>query len=418
MALDLTTAAAILKTRYEGFPEVKVLGFQDNPFFAMVPKDSGGAGDGEKVPMRYASVNARSATFSTAQSQSSSKSSKFAAWTITYQNNYSLAQITGKVLKAARTDVGAFIRAMNPEIESAFTSIYRDIERDLFRDASGFIGQGDSSTTVTATTFYLADAAQAHNFEVGMTVGAALNAASAIRSGSTVITGIDRDAGTLESATNWDTAITSLTNADYLFPVGDRLVANDTLKLYGLEAWAPTAAPTAGDSHFGVDRSVDVQRLAGIRYDASTGTPLDEALVNAQSIGAQNGAVPNMAFLNPIYMRQLLNSLGSKKEYNSMPAQGDKGEIADISFRTVVLHGDRGDINVMGHPLCQHNRAWMFDMRQLKLMSMGPFPAIINDDGAGEILRVYNADSVEARIGGYAQLVTQNAGCIINIKLA
>lgn len=418
MALDLTAAASILKTRYAGFPEVKALGFQDNPFFAMVPKDTGGAGDGEKVPMRYASVNARSATFSSAQSLAASNASKYTHWTITYQNDYSLAQVTGKAKRAARNDVGAFIRALDPEIESAFSSIYRSIERDMFGLGDGFLGVGDGAWTVASTTLTLANAAQAHNFEVGMEVGSAANNTSAIRVGTATITGINRDAGTLTTDSNWSTQIASIANTDSIFPVGDYVSASDRLKLKGLLAWCPSTAPTAGDSFFGIDRSVDVQRLAGVRYDASSGVPLDEALVNAQSILAQNGAQADMAWLNPIYMRKLLNLLGSKKEYGSRCAIGENGSpLADISFRTVMLHGDRGDIHVMAHPLCPYDRAFMLDLRQLKLLSMGSFPSIIDDDGQ-QILRVYNDDAVECRIGGYAQLVTNNAGAIANIKLA
>lgn len=417
MALDLTAAASILKRRYAGFPEVKALGFMDNPFFAVIPKDTGGAGEGEKIPMRYASVNARSATFANAQTLAGTNASKYTHWLITYQNDYSLARITGKAKRAARNDVGAFIRAMDPEIESAFASIYRSIERDLFGLGDGFLGVGDGAWTVASTTLTLANAAQAHNFEVGMEVGAAANNTSAIRVGTATITGIDRAAGTLTTDSNWSAQITSIANTDSIFPLGDYVSASDRLKLYGLRAWAPDTAPTAGDNHFGVDRSVDVDRLAGIRYDASGGVPLDEALVNSQSIAAQNGAYPNLCWMNDIWFRKLLNLLGSKKEYGSMAAVNEDGTpLADISFRTVMVHGTKGDIHVMGHPLCPYDRSFLLDLRQVKLLSMGSFPSIIDDDGQ-QILRVADADSIECRIGGYAQMVTQNAGCIVNVKL-
>ena len=418
MSLDLTAAGSFLKQRYQGFPEVKALGFQQNPLFAVLPKDSGGGGLGDKIPMRYASVNARSATFAQAQTLAASNASKHTHWQITYHNDYSLARITGKARAAARNDLVAFIRAIDPEIESAFASAYRSIERDLFGVGDGFLGVGDGAWTVASTTLTLTDASQAHNFEVGMEVGAAANNTSTPRTGTATITAIDRDAGTLTTDSNWSAQITSIANTDSIFPAGDYVSASDRLKLRGLRAWAPDTAPTAGDNFFGVDRSVDVQRLAGIRYDASGGVPLDEALVNAQSIAGQNGAYPNVCVMNDVEYRKLLNLLGAKKEYNSLPGIDEKGNpLADISFRTVMLHGSKNDIHVMPNPFCPYDRSFMFDLQQIKLVSMGEFPGILDDDGQ-QILRIADADGVECRIGGYAQLVTQNAGSIVNIKLA
>jgi len=414
MALDWSATSAMLKERYN-FDRILKLGWRKYKFFMILRKDFGAGGDQEKIPVDVASVQARSATFSTAQSLAASLSGTRRAFEVTCQENYSLARVTGKMIAATRNNEVAFLKALEGEIDGAYDSILKDTERDLFRDGHGLLAQVASVSTTTLT---LANAADAHLFEVGMEVVATTGSGANPRSGSATITAIDRDAGTLESDSNWTSQITGLTANDYLAPQGDFTAANDRKKIYGLEAWCPATAPSAGDSFFGVDRSVDVQRLAGTRYDATTNNEnLDEALINAQSEGAMNGALPRICFMSNVNYRKLVNLLGSKKEYGLVPAQGREGPLADIGFKSVKVYGDEGEIDVLSHPYCPIDVAWMFDPDALVFMGMGEYPAIIDDDGQ-RVLRVYNDNSVEARIGGYPQLATQNPASIVRIKLA
>src|SRR5690606_37988352 len=114
---------------------------------------------------------------------------------------------------------------------------------------------------ISTNTITLTEADDVRNFKIGMTLIASANAdGSTPRTGSAVVTAVDEDTGTVtvDSAAG----ITSFANSDYLFRKGDPGTCVD-----GLEVMFPLTAPTTGDSFRGVDRSVDVRRLAGCRVN-------------------------------------------------------------------------------------------------------------------------------------------------------
>jgi hypothetical protein len=76
---------------------------------------------------------------------------------------------------------------------------------------------------------------------------------------------------------------------------------------------------------------------------------------------------------------------------------------AEIMFRGIQINGPRGPIKVVPDQNCPNDRAFMLDMDSWKLYSLGKAPKILDTDGL-RMLRDSNADSVEVRVGYYAQL--------------
>jgi len=414
MSATVTTQAAVLKEHYP-WDEVAEGGYRRNKAFATVNKRTDAGGDQEKFAVDFAHNQAGSYTFSVAQALAADLNSNKKAFEVTTTENYHMAHISGKLIRATAGNTHAFLRGVDMEIKGAFGGIERDIERDFFRNGSGKIGTFASESTVTMTP---GNAWETHCFEYGMEIGAAADGASAIRSGTTTVTGVSRSAGTVLSDATWTTAITSLTAGDMLFRKGDYDSANDLNKLYGLEAWCPATAPTTGDSHFGVDRSVDVERLAGVRYDGSSDT-VEEAFINGQSEGSANGANPRVCWASNYNVRRLVNTMTTKARYGKMDAQGAKGSsiAGHLGFRTIIIDGDEGEINVLANPLVPYDVAWMIDPDCIFLLSMGKMPGVLEEDGE-TMLRYYNADTYEIRIGYYAQMACNDPSGIVRVKLA
>ena len=418
MAFTSTEAAAILKEHYP-FTKVAEAGYLQNKFLALVPKVLVAGGDQEKIPIDVSPNQARSATFGTAQTLAASLSSVKRAFELTTVSNYAIARVSGKVIRQTKQDAHAFVRAVDSEIKSAFKSISRDIERDLFRAGDGAIGSYLSNSTVTLT---LGNATQAHCFEYGMELVSAANNTSALNNtgGANGVTSVNRAGGTLVSDIDWSTPWSGVSAGHLIFCQGDYVSSSDRLKISGLEAWCPATAPGGADSFFGVNRSIDVERLAGTRYDGSALT-IEEALINGQSEGAANGAAPDTCFMAPYNVRRLINALGSKKSYEvtreTMNAQGFNGPIGSIGFQVLVIDGDEGPIRIVSDPLVPYDVAWMVKLSALTLFSMGDFPGVLDEDGQS-MLRVSNDDSYEIRVGYYAQLGSQEPGCIVRVKLA
>lgn len=393
MQVDNTAASAYLKQRF--LPKrIANLSYEGAPLFAMLPKKTDFGGENLKVPVSYADLKGRSATFSVAQANK--QGSDTTAFEITTVEDYALFSIAGKTIRQSRGDMNAWLPTLEKEAESAARSLARSASMAVYRDSVGAIGVIDS--TVTGTTLTLASRADIQNFEKGMRVYFAdPSSPYTLRdSGETVtISAIDRDAGSMTVSTL--TNIAGLTAADLIIPEGDR-----NARLSGLSAWIPASAPAA-TAFFGVDRTADAVRLGGLRYNAA-GQNVLEAITNAAARCAENGGNPDRLFVNFDKWREIVGYLGSNKEYTQGAAfVGGDGPKADVGFKGVRFHGPNSTIEVYADRHCQPNTGWLLTMDTWCLHSSGAMPGLLEEDGQS-ILREATSDGYEGRWGYYAQL--------------
>ena len=168
-------------------------------------------------------------------------------------------------------------------------------------------------------------------------------------------------------------------------------------RVAGLADWVPVTAPSASESFFGVDRSVDT-RLGGLRVVQSTeGVGLEDTLIIAQSLQAREEGSPSLALMNHVYHRKLIQELGSKKIFAVTNAQGPNGMIADVGYRGVVVIGDKGDIRTVPASRCVAPNAWVLTPDTFLLASLFAPIRFINEDGL-DYLRLASDDGIEARM--------------------
>jgi hypothetical protein len=340
-------------------------------------------GENYVQPIIFGNSQGASATFANAQANKTAGSIK--KFTITTVKDYSLASIDNETILASKNNSGAFMSAVSFATDGAFAQASRSLAGAVYGSGSGKLGQV-VSTYSSGTTITLSQASDIVNFEVGMKI----NFAVAETGGSVIatkptISNIDRDAGSFVVSD-----ATSVLADHYIYRDGDY-----DLKLKGLEAWLPGSAVTSA-SYFGVDRSVDKSRLAGIVYDGST-APIEEVVISAAARLAREGGKPTHLFLSYEKFAELEKSLGSKVQYVDLKAD------ADVGFRGIVINGPRGPIKVIADQNCSHNKAYMLQLDTWKLLSRGPAPQILNMDGIDR-LRDSSADSIELRIGFYGNL--------------
>ncbi|MEZ0208569.1 MAG: phage major capsid protein [Candidatus Paceibacterota bacterium] len=402
MALDLTSFASALKAHYTN-DRVENMVYQDNPLLAMVPKMEDFGGKNLPIPIIYGNPQGRSASFSSAQANKTS--SQLKDFVLTRAKDYSLASIDNETLEASKGNSNAFMEAATTEIDGAIHSAARSLAIALYGTGSGKIGQLSATSGVT-TLITLAEPEDVTNFEKGQTlVLSTANGGGSLKTGTLTVTNIDRDLGTVTVTPSMATLTAVGAVNDYIFVQGDY-----DAKIKGLLAWLPSVAPSPSESFFSVDRSSDASRLAGIRFDGSA-MPIEEALVKAASRAAREGAKPDYCFVNYSKYADLENSLGSKVQYIDMKVN------AEIAFRGIQINGPRGPIKVVPDQNCPSDRAFMLTMNVWKLYSLGKAPKILDTDGL-KMLRDSSADSVEVRVGYYAQLGCRAPGWNVNIKLA
>jgi hypothetical protein len=404
MTATKTTLDGVLKELYAG-QAVQDLVYDESsrPFLSLLKKNTSFAGVGMPLPVVYEDIAGRSYSFSHAQGNVGG--SRMTQFLIDTTENYSIARITTDALLRSRNDKGAFLNGLKHEIDSAIRRLANDIESSLFRNGSGAIGVISGTPTTTLT---LASADDVVNFAVGMSIVFADTEAAALRSSTpSVITGVDRDAGTVTAAASFS-GTSGAQDGDYIFVEGDYDSASDRNKIRGLDAWIPSSAPGA-TAFFGVNRSVDPTRLGGLRYTGNAAA-IEESIVGAAArLGRECGAVPDVALMNYSTFRRLVNELGSK-------VQRDPGKNATGGFQTLETYGPRGLISCKPATFCQDNVIWLLTSSSWQLVSMGEPVSILDQDGS-KVLRVSDADALEVRVASFSQLGCNSPGKNVRISL-
>jgi hypothetical protein len=393
--------------------------YKENPFLALVPKNEspdGFAGKYIPVPLEYGNPQGRSHSFANAQNQQTATS--LVSFFVYVISDYQLVTITNLLMEQTKSNAGAFVDAAKLQIDGGIRNITNNIAFELF--GSGTATRGISSTastqvgvTVGGTTLPLTNANSIVAFEVGMLLVASATDGGAPSTDTVLITSVDRDAGiitgTASAATlsaNWAIG----TGMAYLTISGDLPTTGATntgsyLALSGLAAWLPMTSPGPTDSFWGVNRSTDPTRLAGIRYNASAYT-IEEGLTNALALLNREGGKPDIAIIDFASYAALVNSLGAKVQYVQV-----KHDEVEVAFEGITFQSAYGRVTILADRSCPPQTCYLLTMDTLKMRSLGKVPHILTYGMEGlEGLRVGNADALEIRIGYYGNLICSAPG--------
>jgi hypothetical protein len=394
----LNTFNDALKELYRG-QKVHNLVYKGNAFLGIVPKFNGFVGRNMPLPIIFGTPQSRSATFTDAQNNNAHM--LVDQFTLTRVSNYGIGVISGELLDAADGNLGSFLKSSSAIIDGVFLSVSRSLSNNLYRTSEGSLGAvakqpGNVDPAPTDTTIVLTDANDVQNFEVGMEVQLIDGTSGDLQDAgaSSVITAIDRTGGVLTISC---APFVSITENDRIVPIGDfQNMAS------GLAEWIPVAAPDA-TPFFGVNRRQDTIRLGGCRYNGSADT-IDTAVINLSGIIAQNGGSPDVLLISYPNWRALQDTLGAQVRYVQVPARGVKGEeLAKIGFQALEIMGAKGVIKVLPDDSCPVGLGYMLQLDTWVLATLGECPRILTRNN-NDTLTVYNADSVEVRVGYYGQL--------------
>ncbi len=407
--LDLTAMNAALKELYDG-QVVENLVYADNPFLAMVPKRTDFGGKYKPIPIITGVSQGRSATFANAQGNQSAV--QIESFLLTRVSDYSIATIDNQTMLASRTDKMAFLEGSKLVIDGAIRSITNSLASALFRSGTGSLSQ---IASITAGVIVLSNASDVVQFEVNMTLQSNATDGGTPRAALGYVTAVNRSLGQITvSATSLGGAAgspTGWTAGDFLLVQGD-----NNAKIKGLAAWLPLVPPTTTDNFFGVNRSVDTVRLAGVNYNG-TAQSIEEALIDASSLLAREGGKPNVFITNFASYSALEKSLGAKVQYVQFGKDGQANP-AEIGFRGILVNGANSMIKVFPDRNCPALTGYLLQMETWALESLGEAPQILRYGDGLEMLRVYNADAGEVRVGYYAQLRTNAPGWNAVVQLS
>ena len=397
---DLTQAAYILKRKYA--TKAADVAMRDHPTATAVRKSDGMTGPATSFfyAVKYANPQSVGTTFSTIQTNgASSNGSTGVQFQAPRRKKYGVVTLDGEAICACK-DNGAFYDLVTLETEGVLEEHGDSLSFEMFRDGDGWLGRRSSESSDVTT---LTDSWNARNFKVGMIVTASANAdGSSPRTGTTSITSVDEDGGTIGLDTS---AITSYADNDYLFRA--TTTGTNSHIVDGFQSLFPLTAPSSGESYRGVDRSVHPNLLAGTRV-SDTSAPAEDnaglACVNirmAHKIRKGFGVI----VLNPIDFYKMTRRTNAKVTYDG------GGVKAVVGFEGIDLATPAGTMRVISDPDCPQQRGFVLDLSALYWKTLKPWVHIIMDDGL-KSLRVYNDDSIEFRTRSMGNLIAEApAGC-------
>jgi len=366
------------------------LTFEDNPFLAAILKADDFIGEDLAIPVIVGNPQGRSAAIADAITGKSV--SQIKRFILTRVQDYGAVDLGREAMLASRSNEGAFMQVKTLEMDGIIAALSNSLSRALFGNGGGSIGRVNNSGFAT-TALDLVKDSDAVNFEINqiLELASADGTSGAVRTGSLTVTAVDHDASSNQVTTSADlsTGVAAIAQNDFIFANGDF-----GIKVVGMDGWIPSSAPGA-TTFFGLDRTVSIARLSGLRLDGST-LPVKETLIKAASKLARFNSTPDHAVVSYTTLENLSLELGTQVVRDQLQADGP------FNFETIQLRTANGIVKIFADRSCPNGVGWMYKARHLKLHHLSGIPHIFQDDGL--LARNSTTDSYELRAGYYANL--------------
>jgi len=359
---------------------MKNIVYAKNPWLAMIPKNEspdGFAGKYIPVPLEYGNPQGRVHVFANAQNQQTASS--VVSYFVYAVQDYQIVTITNLLMEQTKNNAGAFVDEASRTMDNGFRNISNNMAFELF--AGGTATRGQISATAPSysaptLTFTLSNSQNVVQFEVGMTLQAsATDGGAALQNtpgtiDAIQVTSVNRGTGVISGTVVQGAPQTSWAAGSFLQVLGDIGIGGSStiagmLGLSGLAAWIPNVDPPSNDNFWGVNRSADPTRLAGLRYNAQSQT-IEEGLTSALAYGNREGASFDLIIMDFISYAALVNSLGAKVQYVML--EHDEVEVA---FEAIHFHSAYGKIPVVADRSCPPQTAYCLTTDTWKLRTLG-----------------------------------------------
>lgn len=297
---------------------------------------------------------------------------------------FGLFNINQPEILSTSEERGAYMKALNNKMAGAFDGLSKTLAMYLYGGKAGVIDTVKASATLAAT---------------GNTLTITSAGAIKLDVGSRIVFAQGTPTGTLYGSGAYAT-VTNIDDNDITFDcqtglVGVSLSAGDYIELYtartgnvfsGIEG-LPDIIPYFEDrtgtnwtsyiatDFRGVDRSVAPSRLAGqFVKNAGTGsTPLTDALVSLLKKTKRAGGINDIIVINDETFEKVGAELGLQRNlWQATNEANPSKQSATAGYNKLgVAFSDAFIGRTVVDPYCPEDKAWMFEMDDLKLYDMG-----------------------------------------------
>ncbi len=415
-----------LKRRFDQ-PYVNTIAWSRGKLAAMLAKT---AGDGDKWTYGLAlgdSPNV-SADFSVAQALSATDpSTQLYQPQIDWYTQYGIARISGKSMRAAKSNMGGMFGKFSGQLDGMMRGVMKAFSSQVYRAGYGAIGTVDATNNgglgFAQPILVLGKPEDAINFDKGQLLQASQSESGHVlrSSGTTLkVLSVQFQTGRVTMTGNLSAGIAAIAAGDTLFAKGNRQDSATPARtcVPGVLAWGPTAQITATENFYNLDRSLDgrlqftiVDATGGVTNGATEEEAIIQGITEARRWGGQNHTV----FLNPTRMKNII--LQGQARRRNVAVKGPLG----MGFSAIALEmPSGGEAVLVDDPFCPVDNVFGLDMKSIKYVGLGSnkIPEFIDDDGAGQVLRISDDDGVESRTGFYGTIACNNPIGNFTIKMA
>jgi hypothetical protein len=376
--------------------------WRDNVFLGLVDKETGGGQQVmQSIKIGRTAGHGADVTQAIANASPESRRKFITPW----GKSYAIENVDNTEIDVSGEDEGAIVELLGDAMEGCMRKVSEDLEFDCFGDGFGTRGVIASHTGAASPfTLTLSQASDTIKWNVGdIGVSSVANNSAALDTGSFLVTAIDTDAGTMTvtTANAWAGAAN---DAHFIFFAADKIAGSyaTAQKVYGLKLWIPVTAPAPGIDSTGVDRSVDPNKLAGVRFDCRGLDPKQAVNALVTQICVNRSARPDAIFFNPVNYAAYEDSLQNQAVY--VKTRGT-GEAATAYYEGIKHMGPKGPVTVYSAPGCDTDRfyactmsSWILRAPQNKAIRMA------GRAGKDGLIDGYNGDYVQIRMKYAANL--------------
>jgi hypothetical protein len=327
---------------------------------------------------------------------------------------FGVGSISGELIRATKTNRGTVaVNALQRSRDNNLRSVKRWFQHAIWSNGVGALGQS-SNPVPAANQIQLLDPNKIVWFEIGMKVAFSIDdtgvAGVKPQVSDLIVTKVDRDNGIVTFNQAVLAAVPTFLATDFVYRKGTY-----NLIWLGVESWVPKTDALAATTFLGVDRSQDVTRLAGLRFENAVGATIYECITKGLARCYREGIEPSYCPLHPDDWQALAVAAQGQVQYTR--PSGTAQDLALGFGESIKIYGSGLMVECAADPGVTKGDAWLLSPDSWEFhYAGGSMPELLQDDGV-IILREPNEDLYSWRVGAYGNLVCTDPQQNMYVKL-
>ncbi|WP_394825034.1 hypothetical protein [Pendulispora albinea] len=353
-------------------------------------------------------------------------------FTIRAKTLYAIFSIEGRIIRQSKKNGALLVKPYARESKNSISQWKREMSAFLYGNGGGSIGQIDpTGFDPNSRTFRLRDPSKVRFFSRYQKLWFATGNDGSIDPGTPlpgggggVAGGVNNGFVTIEEISrSGDTRGTIVIKEPSLNSVVQGITANDFIfrrgvfgnVVTGIQGWIPPGKPGGINPVTGLPipdnflgsrskRSADSDIYAGMRIDGRRAGGIFQCGMLAATALVDSGAKPDTWLMSTFDWNKLrveLSAAGSLT-YNTTPAAGIGKYKPGATYKSIVIMGPAGEIDVFPDPDCPTGRSLMTQLDTWTLALTNELVQLVEDPMMEE-----NADSWESRFVGDHELYNE-----------